>query len=158
MRFFPNLAALLLWAMFGGLSKHWITPSTCRIWPETLMAEVGCCCRWSALMAEGCVPIAREWQKGLGLQVGCQVSSHCNGLSVVSGFFMRLHKACAAHQSCAEGTASSTLCHCCTFFSQKARMSLAVFALWLCLCSCLKPNLLLCTPTHLNLVRHLHLL
>lgn len=26
-------------------------------------------CRWSALMAEGSVPVAREWQRSLGLQV-----------------------------------------------------------------------------------------
>ena len=40
-------------------------------------------CRWSALMAEGGVPMAREWQKGLGLQV-CLLCCCCNTLRRVS--------------------------------------------------------------------------
>jgi len=32
------------------------------------LVNAGVCCRWCPLMAEGCIPVAREWQGAIGLQ------------------------------------------------------------------------------------------
>ena len=71
---------LTLTARYKSISPHPLSVFKLVVW--TLALSMSPCtadsdsthkfafgCRWSALMAEGGVPTAREWQKGLGLQV-----------------------------------------------------------------------------------------